>query len=251
MSGPALDPSLATQVAGWYGKIPALGDFASRRLPASFVDSWDAWLQRSMLASRSFLREQWQEIYLNSPIWRFALLPGVLDDKCWIGIMMPSADRVGRYFPLSIALPLEAHPDLMSTVFAAQNWFAAIEQIALASLSMDFQVTELEGHLGRNPLIQAPPKDDAGSLSARELARWWSGPGNEAIAISLPDLDSINSVLSASGINMLSASGFGKSLWWSGDELSGTTQLRCFSGLPPDNYFSVLLAGLASRPMSL
>lgn len=251
MSGPALDPGLATRVAGWYGKIPALGDFASRRLPASFVDAWDAWLQRSMLASRSFLREQWQEIYLNSPIWRFALLPGVLDDQCWIGIMMPSADRVGRYFPLSIALPLETHQELMSTVFAAQNWFAAIEQIALASLSMDFQVTELEQQLGKNPWVLAPPKDDAVSLSARELARWWSGPGNEALAISLPDLESISGLLGASGINNLALSGFGKSLWWSGDELSGTTQFRGFSGLPPEHFFSVLLAGIASRPMSL
>ena len=27
--------------AGWYGKLPTLGDFASRRLDNDFVDIWD------------------------------------------------------------------------------------------------------------------------------------------------------------------------------------------------------------------
>ena len=144
MSGPTIEPAAVANVAGWYGKIPALGDFASRRLPQAFVNFWDAWLQRSLVSSRSALGESWQETYLSSPIWRFVLLPGVFADKCWIGIMMPSADRVGRYFPLTIALALDPFPEIISTVFAAQNWFAALEQIALASLSMDFQVQELE-----------------------------------------------------------------------------------------------------------
>ena len=30
-----------TLIPGWYGKIPSLGDFASRRLPQSFVAAWD------------------------------------------------------------------------------------------------------------------------------------------------------------------------------------------------------------------
>lgn len=250
MSGSALDSGSTTRVAGWYGKIPALGDFASRRLPANFVNSWDEWLQRSMVASRSSLRERWQELYLNSPIWRFALLPGVVDDKCWIGIMMPSADRVGRYFPLTMALSLDPHPETISTVFAAQHWFAALEQIALASLSMDFQVTELEAHLGKNPL-ENHLTNSPGSSLARELASWWTGSADELIAFSLPDLDSITTVLNASSINMLFTSGSGKSLWWTCDELAGTTQFRCFTGLPPDDHFSALLENVAPRPMSL
>ena len=251
MSGPALEPEASAAVAGWYGKIPALGDFASRRLPPGFVNWWDAWLQRSLVASRAILRENWQETYLNSPIWRFALLPGVFDDKCWIGIMMPSADRVGRYFPLTIALSLDPHPEIVSRVFAAQNWFAGLEHIALASLSMDFQVTELENRLEASPFGKFSQADDIGSSSTRELARWWAGSGNEPIVFSLPDLDAINTMLNMGGLSLLSASGFGKSLWWTSDELAGTTQLRGFSGLPPEDYFQILLSGVASRPMSL
>lgn len=246
MSGPALIPGTVASVAGWYGKIPALGDFASRRLPPSFVDSWDAWLQRALAASRAALRERWQEFYLGSPVWRFALLPGVCGDSGWTGIMMPSVDKVGRHFPLTIAVALDAHPEMIATVFAAQNWFAAVEQIALSSLSMDFQVDELEDRLAATPFSNHPPTDSPGQTAARELAEWWDGPGRSPVVLSLPDLDTIISVLTAGGLNMLSASGFGKSLWWARDELAGASQLHGFSGLPPADYFAILLAGVAS-----
>jgi type VI secretion system protein ImpM len=247
MSEPALVPGTAAPVAGWYGKVPALGDFASRRLPPSFVDSWDAWLQRALAASRATLRERWQEIYLNSPIWRFALLPGVCGNSYWTGIMMPSVDKVGRHFPLTIAVALDPHPEMIATMFAAQDWFAAVEQIALSSLSLDFQVEELEDRLAATPFSNHPPADDSGHTAARELAEWWGGPGRAPVGLSLPDLDAMTSVLTAGGLNMLSASGFGKSLWWARDESAGALQLHGFSGLPSEDYFAILLAGVPSR----
>ena len=30
-------------VPGWYGKLPALGDFASRRLEPGWIAGWDGW----------------------------------------------------------------------------------------------------------------------------------------------------------------------------------------------------------------
>src|ERR1043165_7880768 len=55
-----------SNIAGWYGKMPCLGDFASRRLTPDFITPWDAWLQRSIATSRQQLGEQWLEIYLTS-----------------------------------------------------------------------------------------------------------------------------------------------------------------------------------------
>ncbi|MGS0758915.1 type VI secretion system-associated protein TagF, partial [Roseateles sp. GG27B] len=31
-------------IPGWYGKLPSLGDFASRRLNPDFIEDWDVWL---------------------------------------------------------------------------------------------------------------------------------------------------------------------------------------------------------------
>ncbi len=90
----------------WYGKLPALGDFASRRLPPAFLADWDAWLQRGMAYSQQHLGSEWLDTYLTSNVWRFILAPGTLDSSTWAGIVLPSVDRVGRYFPLTICAAL-------------------------------------------------------------------------------------------------------------------------------------------------
>jgi type VI secretion system protein ImpM len=41
-----------TGVPGWFGKLPSLGDFASRRLPDAFVSRWDRWLQGGLARAR-------------------------------------------------------------------------------------------------------------------------------------------------------------------------------------------------------
>ena len=61
-SGPLSDSS--GTVAGWWGKIAGLGDFASRRLPVDFVSRWDGWLQQVIAGSRERLGPSWLEAYL-------------------------------------------------------------------------------------------------------------------------------------------------------------------------------------------
>ncbi|MBL8452331.1 MAG: type VI secretion system-associated protein TagF, partial [Zoogloea sp.] len=41
--------------AGWYGKLPALGDFAQRRLEQDFITGWDTWLQAVIVDSQRTL----------------------------------------------------------------------------------------------------------------------------------------------------------------------------------------------------
>jgi len=62
-------------------------------LPDVFVDKWDAWLQECIAQSKGALGGNWLEFYLTSPIWRFAISPGVFDDRMWCGALMPSVDR--------------------------------------------------------------------------------------------------------------------------------------------------------------
>ena len=102
--------------AGFFGKLPKHGDFLSRRLPRAFTDPWDRWLQNAIADSREQMAEDWLNIYLTSPIWRFALSPGLCGDNAWAGVLMPSVDRVGRYFPLTLAAPLENDCSLMALV---------------------------------------------------------------------------------------------------------------------------------------
>jgi type VI secretion system protein ImpM len=94
-----------SEVPGWYGKLPGMGDFAQRRLPGRFVSIWDRWLQHGFEHLRAS-RADWAQSYLDSHVWFFALGPSVIGPKPWMGLMVPSVDSVGRYFPLTIAIEL-------------------------------------------------------------------------------------------------------------------------------------------------
>jgi len=131
----AINPEL-----GFYGKLPSVGDFVSRRLPQEFILSWDAWLQSSLAASQEVVGEQWLQCYLTSPIWRFALSAGLSGKDSWIGIVMPSVDRVGRYFPLTIACKVTAKGSLIELFLAANDWFEDLESVALSALENDLAV---------------------------------------------------------------------------------------------------------------
>ena len=227
-------------IAGWYGKIPSLGDFISRRLPAVFIDSWDSWLQQSLIASRAQLGERWLKLYLTGPILRFALMPQVCGaTSIWAGVIMPSVDKVGRYFPLTIALGMEARPGMMLTVFSAQTWYAALERIALASLNLDALPDDLDRNLADNPfpaLDSCYPRRDA-----QELATWWRGGGNMPCTLTLPTESALPDLFDTTAEFLLTCTAPGKSFWWSVSSEAGPTQLHCFTGLPPENYFSRML----------
>jgi type VI secretion system protein ImpM len=134
--------------AGFYGKLPSHGDFLSRRLPRQFIEPWDHWLQRSLAASREQLGRDWLETYLISPIWQFALAPGACGNDAWAGVMMPSVDRVGRYFPLTVAAKVNDCP-LTQLFDPSCGWFEVLSKLALSSLDYDFDLQAFDEQLER------------------------------------------------------------------------------------------------------
>lgn len=152
---------LAASESGFYGKLPCRGDFVQRRAPQTFVDVWDAWLQESLHASRELLGARWLETYLTSPVWRFVLAEGICGEVPYAGVMMPSVDRVGRYFPLTVLLPLPADSCLFEMACGAgRAWFDAAEELARAALdsgdfdfeAFDAQVKALANSLAHSDL---------------------------------------------------------------------------------------------------
>lgn len=119
---------------GFFGKLPGYGDFIERYLPRSFVEVWDQWLQRAMAGSRQLLGDHWLDSYLTSPVWRFALSSGCVDGHGWVGVMLPSVDRVGRYFPLTIAMPVSGGVNMSHALYHNADWFARLQEIGLACL---------------------------------------------------------------------------------------------------------------------
>jgi type VI secretion system protein ImpM len=128
---------------GLYGKLPTHGDFIQRNLPSGFVAEWDQWLQHYIAGAKEKIGTDWLDIYLTSPIWRFVFSDGVIDESRWAGILMPSVDQVGRYYPFSIATRLPEYINPFEFMAAQSNWYAEIEQLALRALDGDFLLDEL------------------------------------------------------------------------------------------------------------
>jgi type VI secretion system protein ImpM len=216
---------------GFFGKVSSHGDFVGRRLPPSFLGVWDAWLQASLQSSREQLGAGWLDAYLTGPIWRFALAPGVCDSQAWAGLLMPSVDRVGRHFPLTVAAPAGDGGAMLDWLGGGQQWFDEAESLALDTLEADFVLENFDAALAALPM---PPHAGA---AAGGGAGGIAGPGGYRLA--LGSLDALGSALPL----LAGAALYGQSLWWTdGSDTVEPVLLLC-RGLPAPAAFAAMLAG--------
>ncbi|MCO7565200.1 type VI secretion system-associated protein TagF [Pseudomonas sp. S 311-6] len=210
---------------GFYGKLACRGDFVSRGLPTSFIQPWDQWLAAGIQASQRQLGEQWLQAYLVSPLWRFALAPGVCGPQAVVGVLMPSIDRVGRYFPLTVAQVLEPGQRLAAAVGGGEAWFEEVEATLLATLEPDADfdafAAALQPFRDTRPLPQAmPARLTVGGLQRLDATT----PEGRALALAECACE-------------------GMSLWWGrGSERIAPGLMRC-AGLPRSEDFAGFLLG--------
>lgn len=227
-----MTPTRERPAAGFFGKLPSRGDFIARHLSKSFVDPWDGWLQTAIAHSRGQLGEDWREYYCTSPVWRFALGPGLCGSAAYAGILMPSMDRVGRYYPLAIAAALAPDWPLFALPAGGEAWFRQAEGLALAALDRD--ELDLDRFSQQVAALGAPLATDFPATGSASGDAW---------CCPLPH------ALEPAGISPFLASdllrrGFPlHSLWWTdGSDWIARCLLVC-AGLPPADGFAALLAG--------
>jgi type VI secretion system protein ImpM len=225
------EPVAAEAQLGFYGKLPAKGDFLGRRLPRSFIDAWDAWLQDAVGQSREALGEAWLEAYLTSPLWRFLLGPGVCGADPVAGVMMPSVDRVGRYFPLALAMPVPGCRTPVQLALANEEWFAGAEDLALSVLGEDADFDAFDAAVAA---IGAPEAAEA-RAEARAL--------DAACAIPVAGLEALGAAAPALLDSVIGALVPRWSLWWTGGSDAVTPTFMVAAGLPPPHGFAALLDG--------
>lgn len=225
-------------IPGFYGKVPGLGDFVTRRLSRAFVDRWDQWLQAAIASSRQQLGESWLELYLTSPLWRFALSPGLCGQDAWIGVMMPSVDRVGRYFPLTIAMPLQGENNPFRLVSEADAWYEKAEQVILSGLEdAGFRLEDFDHDvrsLGR-PAV---------SPQGERVMPMSQAPGNGgAWHLSLSHINGASTSFADILRSFIQQRFSAYSLWWSAGSERVEPSLAICESLPPVEGFVGLLGG--------
>jgi type VI secretion system protein ImpM len=201
---------LAADAIGWHGKLPVAGDFVTRRLPSGFVDAWDGWLSSGLAALRQSDPDGWLEQYLASPAWRFVMtpqfLPGPLDGLTWAGVMIPSVDRVGRYYPLTLATRLQRLPDAQPEQAGLWSWLHRLEDLAVDAMQDDWSIEQLD-----TTLLRMGPPQAAAELTSLPGG---SNPWSHFYAACVP----------ASSATARGQSG-GSCVWYSGSGLDATRLL--------------------------
>jgi type VI secretion system protein ImpM len=142
---------------GFYGKMPATGDFVTRRLPGDFVRAWDRWLAQHIVPLIG------SEFWPCNTALRFLAGPAAFGASA--GVILQSADRVGRQFPLSVVAQL---PEASVQLARADAWFSRIEEAAVAAQNGELTPDELDTALTALPL---PPVEQDGDI-IDEMVMW-------------------------------------------------------------------------------
>ena len=222
------------RVPGWYGKLSVLGDFAHRRLPPEWLRACDGWLSAALPGAREVLGERWLQVYLSAPVLRFGWAPGVLDRRWWFGLLMPSCDSVGRYYPLVLAQPRDEAPQDRIALDHLERWFEHLAQAAMQTLDdRHGSVDALE-----SALLDAPP---------------WPTPGRRMALASQQDERSTHHALGrgaplaqwlqAIALQELAQRLAGCSIWWRVTPAGDGDAIDIVGGLPDGPTFARLLRG--------
>lgn len=219
---------------GFFGKLPALGDFVQRGLSRDFTAPWDAWLQRALATSRAQLGEQWLDVYLTSPLWRFVLDDAACGEGAWAGVMMPSVDKVGRYFPLTVAVALPNDSCPFEVMTGGEDWFVEVESLMLGAL--DAEELDVDAFDAR---LQAVTP-----LAVRKSPRHRTARLSDGWRVDLPQgLHGAAPLASALALAALPNA----SLWFNSGTEHAQPLLMAYAGMPaPDGFVDLLLGGADS-----
>jgi len=228
---------------GLYGKLPSHGDFLRRRIADEIVSRWDDWLQSAIAASRRILGERWLEIYLTSPAWRFSCEAEVCGPTPVAGVIVPSVDRVGRYFPLTLLWQIPPELTPLSVAMLCNSWFEAAERHVIETLAQsevhfeefDARVVALGEQLDALCATQRVTLDPHDAETVTDTRAMWQIP--------LGDPSRLSEVFSQLLHHRLRVSCTPLMLWWTeGSTLVAPCSLLT-PGLPAEDHFAALLRG--------
>ncbi|MEI6560176.1 MAG: type VI secretion system-associated protein TagF [Rhodospirillaceae bacterium] len=227
--------------SGFFGKLPARRDFVTAVLPHAFTEPWHNWLEDGLAGCQDRLGAPWLDAYLTMPVWRFALAGGVCGEAAVAGIMIPSLDRVGRHFPLTIAALVSATVTPTELVSGFSGWYRDAEPLALSCLDVGLAFEPFEQQVAGLPVEGLSAGASARTAAAQPA--WFSSSQAQGWQFSA-GTDGEPMQVFARVFERAAARRLGAySLWWTiGSERVAPT-LAVHSGLPSAAAFTALLDG--------
>ena len=150
---------------GFFGKLPARGDFIRSGLPESCVERLDVWNREVLHFTRTALNGAWEEAWMTAPIWHFRLPPGPCGPLAVFGIWFASIDKAGRHYPFILAALAADYAALAQ----GGAWAESAEQAGLAAITEDAPHDQLLQRLntGEAPLLYPPGWQTSGNSVVR------------------------------------------------------------------------------------
>lgn len=156
MSGsPMIEP-----YAGFWGKLPAHGDFLRAGLSDGVISRLDRWVSEQMTGARTRHGERFDDLWHRAPTWYFTIRSNILENGYAVsGIWTPSIDAAGRCFPfIFLILHDPAH-----AFYRGLSSFDAVIRKAIELTQPVATMEEALGIAGCVPIPSAAPVHDV----------WW------------------------------------------------------------------------------
>lgn len=228
-----------TPRTAWFGKLPGLGDFVGRRMPHAFGSDWDHWLRSGLEQLRNEDPQNWEQRFVQSPLW-FFVTPALATGKPTCGVVAPSIDRVGRYYPITILAMADevegvfaSDADLLLFFSAARAAVIDARRLPLSAEGMDSRLSDLVWPFVEKakPLQNSLISDLLADLNAA------SQFSNQAAGVTLPSLSWRDLVTKGSDT----------SVWWVSPTTLGPCQEVVHHGALHRSLFSRLFQGVGRK----
>jgi type VI secretion system protein ImpM len=147
---------------------------------------------------------------------------------------MPSVDRVGRYFPLSVVAILADRADPIELPVTAADWFHRAEQLVRTALDDAFDFDRFDEQ------VAALGLPSAGGLQSGRDSGAASASG---LRLALVSADAVDDAYRRVAGRFLAASYPRCSLWWTAGSPDVEPTFVACSGLPSPAAFGAFLDG--------
>ncbi|MGB2221345.1 type VI secretion system-associated protein TagF [Neptunomonas sp.] len=218
---------MAGLAIGIYGKLPSHADFVSVNVDSELTAELYDWMQTVIFKSKEVMSDSdWLTAYLVSPIWRFYLPVTEHRKGAVTGIMLPSVDSVGRYFPIFLLFKLDTEKRRTEWLFReATTLLEVLENAGIQALQKRLTVYDLQVLLDEftadfevGEQLMLPIETPKSVINVDEQL--------DKMIVQLGDV----------------------TLWWSMMDINGHVKPLCsFSQMPDANDYQFMLVGSVSE----
>ena len=222
---------------GWFGKLPSTGDFAGRGMPRALQEVVHDWISSGMAALACLHQEDWQDGYLVSPVWHFAVNSGIWDNPALVGCVAPSVDKIGRYSPLMAVRAFDWR-DISLVLPPRSRWLYQVDEILRRVISEGIAVEEVYDLLAEKLESEAVTRQNENSAA---------GILGDLGIVDSSTVDVGKAWFSWPDLPTLFADRSNRSFWWAEPSPKSPPRKIIHSGKPDSSLFCLLMDGGVSH----